>query len=90
MPLAVMAVLYFVMILLPDRKRDKKRQAELAGIKKNDRVVTIGGILGTVAFAKPGDDEVTLKVDEDKDVKIRVTRASIAKILSAKDKEPAE
>jgi preprotein translocase subunit YajC len=50
-------------------------------------VVTIGGIYGVVANVKPGEDEVVLKIDEDKDVKVRVSRSSIAQVLVPKDKE---
>ena len=49
-------------------------------LKKNDRVRTIGGIIGTVVDIKG--DEITLKVDESNNTKIRVAKDAIGKNLS--------
>jgi len=49
-------------------------------LKKNDRVRTIGGILGTVIDVK--DDEIILKVDESNNTKIRIAVGAISKVLS--------
>ena len=51
----------------------------LAAIKKNDRVMTIGGIVGSVVTAN--ENEVTLKVDESANVKITVIRSAVQKVL---------
>ena len=51
-------------------------------MKKNDRVVTIGGIYGVVMNVHREADEVTLKVDETTNTKLRVTLSSIARIIS--------
>ncbi len=80
-------VMYFLM-LRPQSKERKKRETMLAAIKKNDRVVTIGGILGTVISVK--DDEITLKVDESSNTKITFTRAAIQRVSSAAPNEPVE
>jgi preprotein translocase subunit YajC len=85
--ISMLFLLYYFMILSPDRRRSKEKKQLLDGLKKNDKVVTIGGIFGVVANVKAGEDEVVLKIDEDKDVKLRVTRSSIAQILVPKDKE---
>ena len=66
------AIIYFVMIR-PQRVREKQRKALIDNLKKNDKVVTIGGIHGVVVSCK--DDEVTLKIDEALNVKIRVSSA---------------
>lgn len=88
-PLAALMLLYFVLIVGPDRKRQKEKQKKIDSLKKNDKVVTVGGIYGVVANVKPGEDEIVLKIDEDKDVKIRVTKASISMVISASEPEPA-
>jgi preprotein translocase subunit YajC len=85
-PIGISLVFLWFIVLMPDKKRQKQRQQQLDSIKKNDKVVTIGGIYGVVSNVKPGEDEVVLKVDEDKDVKIRVTRSSIAQVLVGKEK----
>lgn len=89
-PLGVIMVLYFVMILGPERRRQKEKQQQIGALKKNDKVLTIGGIYGVVANVKPGEEELVLKIDEDKDVKIRVAKSSIAQVLAAKEPEKEE
>jgi preprotein translocase subunit YajC len=69
----VLAVFYFI-VMLPARKQQKKKEAMLAALKKGDRVVTSGGIYGTVAGVE--DQAVMLKVAEN--VKIRVAKSAIA------------
>ena len=53
----------------------------LAGLKRNDRVQTIGGVLGTVVEAR--EHEVILKVDESSNTKMRFNRAAIKEVLYA-------
>jgi preprotein translocase subunit YajC len=73
-------VMYFV-LMRPQSQEKKRREQMLKAIKKNDRVVTVGGILGVVQSVK--DDEVTLKVDESSNTKITFTRSSISRVVSA-------
>lgn len=77
----VMAVAWF-MLYKPERERMKKQQELLAGLKKNDRVLTTAGIYGTVANVDRAADRVSLKVDESENVRLTVTLASIQKVLS--------
>ena len=81
-------ILIFVVMYLFLFRGPKTKQAEhkkmLSSLQKNDRVRTIGGILGTVIDIK--DDEVTLKVDESNNTKIKVTSGSIGMVLSDRDK----
>ena len=83
-----MGLIYYFLILRPQSADKKKRADLLAGIKKNDRVCTIGGIYGTVVNVK--DDEITLKVDESNNTKITFTRSAIARILRGEATPPAE
>ncbi len=53
----------------------------MAAVKKNDRVVTTGGIYGVVANVHAEADEVTVKVDETTNTKLRMTLGSIARVL---------
>jgi preprotein translocase subunit YajC len=78
---AVIALMFYFLILRPQSKEQSKRQAMLAAVKKNDRVVTAGGIYGVVTNVHREADEVTLKVDEATNTKLRVTMGSIARIL---------
>lgn len=78
-------LMFWFLIIAPERKRAKQKQKLIDNLKKNDRVLTAGGIYAIVSNVKPGEDELVLKIDEDKDVKIRVTKSSIAAVLSSKE-----
>lgn len=78
-PLAIIMVLYFVMDS-PARRERKQREAMLKNLKKDDRVVTIGGIFGSVANISQDGKEVTLKVDDG--TRIRFRRSAVAEVLS--------
>ena len=83
LPLLVIFGLFFVMVILPQNRKEKKqREALMAALKKNDEVVTLSGIIGVVHSIKDG-DEVVLKIDDN--AKMRVLKSSIARILSAKE-----
>jgi len=68
----VLAIFYFI-ILLPMKKKQQKVQDFLAGLKVNDRVITSGGIFGTVT--KVAEASVQLQVANN--VRIEVSRAAI-------------
>jgi preprotein translocase subunit YajC len=82
-PLTLIVMIFYLLIWLPERKRVREKKQLLDSIKKNDRVLTVGGLYGVVANVKPGDDEIVLRIDEDKDVKIRVTKSSISQVFSS-------
>ncbi len=85
--LPLIVIFYFILIR-PQRRERQRREAMLAGIKKDDRVLTIGGIYGVVANVNRDGPEpsVTLRVDEGNNVKIRVALSAIARVFNA---EPA-
>ena len=53
-----------------------------SNLKKNDRIVTIGGIYGTVVNINSDIDEVTIRVDEGTNTKIRMMRSAISRVVS--------
>ena len=73
----IFAVFYFI-VLMPARKQQKKKEAMIASLKKGDRVVTAGGIHGTVAAVE--DTVVLLKVAEN--VKLRVSKSAVGGVLT--------
>lgn len=80
--LGILFVVFLGMILMQvfAGRKDRKRRAQmLRELRRHDRVVTIGGIIGAVSEIR--DDEVVLKVDEATNTKIRVTRASVQSVL---------
>lgn len=74
----IMGFIFYFMLIRPQGKERKQRAAMLASVKKNDRVVTIGGIVGTVTSVR--DDEITLKVDESSNTKITFTRNAVQSV----------
>jgi preprotein translocase subunit YajC len=68
-------ILMFVLMGRGRRKEQAQRKEMLANLKKGDKIETIGGILGTVIEVKP--DEVTVKVDETNNVRMKFSRRAI-------------
>src|SRR5260370_17316525 len=62
LPFIAIAVIFYVLLIRPQRREQSTREAMLAALKKNDKVVTIGGVIGSVANISPHRPEVTLKV----------------------------
>jgi preprotein translocase subunit YajC len=69
----------YMFLIMPQKRREKQHRAMLGELKKNDHVVTAGGIHGVVMSVKEG--TVVLKIDEAKDVKITVNVGSIAQVV---------
>jgi len=67
----------FAMMIIPQRKREKKIKDMLSALKPGDRVRTIGGIYGTISAIK--DDVVTISVGPDK-VRLVFARGAIATV----------
>jgi preprotein translocase subunit YajC len=81
LPLIAIVVLFYFLMIRPQRQERTRRQQMLDAVKKNDRVVTIGGVYGVVTNVRREADEVTVKVDESTNTKLRLTLSSIARIV---------
>jgi len=80
-------MVYMFIMFSGSRKEKRRRQEMLANMQKNDRVMTIGGIIGSIVSVH--ENEVTLKVDESANVKITVIRSAIQRVLRD-DERPKE
>lgn len=80
----IMVVMYMFFFRGP-RKKQQDHKKMVQSLKKNDRVRTIGGIIGTIVDVKG--DEIVLKIDESNNTKLRVTTGAIGKNLSEEKKE---
>ena len=80
----IFAVFYFI-VIMPAKKQQKKKDAMIAALKKGDRVVTGGGIHGTVATVE--DQTLMLKVSEN--TKIRISKNAVAGLIGG-DGAPSE
>lgn len=81
LPFVAIFVLFYFLLIRPQRREQAKRVAMLSAIKKNDRVVTAGGIYGIVASVNREGDEVVVKVDETNNTKLRMTLSSVTRVL---------
>jgi len=77
MILAVFAIFYFLLIL-PVQRRQKRTQKMIRELKNGDRVVTSGGMRGTIISLK--DDSVQIRVEPDK-VKLEFVRSAVAHVM---------
>ncbi len=75
----IFVVVYFLMFRGP-RKKQQQQQKMVQQLAKNDRVQTIGGIIGTVIDV--GDDAITIKIDESTNTKMKVMPSAISRVLN--------
>lgn len=85
-PMAAIFVLFYFMILVPQKKEQEKAR-KLSSVKEKDHVLTTGGIYGVVTSVQRDTQRVTIRVDEATGTKIKINMAAIAQILSDNDKE---
>jgi preprotein translocase subunit YajC len=78
LPIAAIFLVFYFIVIAPANKQRKKTQEMLSSLKKGDRVVTQGGIYGTVQGVEP--DVVYLKIAEN--VKVKVARSAITGLIS--------
>lgn len=76
LPIALIFIVFYFLLIRPQKKAQDEHKKMIAGLKKNDEVITSGGIHGTISNVK--DTTITLKVDDN--VKIEVQKNSISTI----------
>jgi preprotein translocase subunit YajC len=86
--MAALLLVMYLMVFRPQRKQQQQRQEMLKNLKKNDRVITTNGMYGTVAAIS--DEDVTLKIDEQNNVRARFSKSAIAAVLERDEEAPAE
>src|SRR5258708_2569655 len=80
--MAVMGGIFYVVLILPNQRRQKKWLAQLGQLKTGDKVVTSGGLRGTIISLK--DDALTLRVPPD-NLKLEISRASVVSVTTAEE-----
>ncbi len=78
-PLILIFAVFYFLLIMPQQRRQKKWQAMLSDLKNGDRVVTSGGLKGTVIALR--DDSLHLRVPPD-NLRVEVTRASIVTVTT--------
>ncbi|MGC2247133.1 MAG: preprotein translocase subunit YajC [Terriglobales bacterium] len=81
-PLLFIFAIFYFLLIMPQQRKQKKWQAMLSQLKTGDKVVTSGGLRGTIIGLK--DDAVTVRVPPD-NLKLEVTRASVVSVATAEE-----
>ena len=81
--IGMLLIMYFI-VIRPERKERKRKEALIGALKKNDRVITTGGMYASVAAVNESD--LTLKFD-DGPTRVRVLKSAIGTVLKDEDKD---
>jgi preprotein translocase subunit YajC len=82
-PLIFIFAIFYFLLIMPQQRRQKKWQQMLNDLKTGDKIVTSGGLRGTVIALR--DDYIQLRVPPD-NLRLEVTRASVASVVAPEDK----
>lgn len=77
----IIAIMYFL-LLRPQAKKQKEHRAMLEALEKGDKVITTGGILGTISGIREKDNFLILKIADN--VKIELARSAVAQVVKKK------
>jgi len=88
LPIILMFAIIYFLLLRPQQKRQRQQQMMLDSLRKGDRVVTSGGIFGTIVGIKEKQGIVVLRVADT--VKIELARASVARIVQKGESDELE
>ncbi|HZT18878.1 MAG TPA: preprotein translocase subunit YajC [Dongiaceae bacterium] len=85
LPLIAIAAIFYFMMIRPQQKKMKDHRAMVAAVKRGDRVVTSGGIIGVISKVV---DEAEVQLEIAEGVRVRILRSSINDVLTRS--EPAK
>ena len=80
LPIVGMILIFWFLIIRPQMKRQKEHQAKIGGLKKGDRVVTAGGLVGKIVAVR--DDEVDIELG--RDVRVTAVKSTIGDVVGPK------
>lgn len=83
LPFILVFVIFYLLIIMPSRKKQKKHKEMVEALKPGEKIVTTGGIYGTIMGVKP--DRLEIKISSN--VKIEITKSAVGAILSPKEKK---
>jgi preprotein translocase subunit YajC len=91
LPMFLAIMFLYLMFTQKPQQRDQKRATEmLSNLKKNDRVVTAGGIVGTVVNINSDQEYITIRIDESTNTKMQVLKQSILRVLNESSSASSE
>ena len=86
MPIALIFVIFYFLLIRPQKKNQQNHAKMLESLAKNDEVVTSGGIYGTIVNMQ--NDVITLRIDDN--TRMKVQKSSISKLKKDKPEEKAQ
>ncbi len=87
-PFVLIFIIFYFFLIRPQQKKVKEHKAMLDAIRRGDRIVTNGGIVGLVTKVLP--DERALMVEIADEIKVKVMRDMVANVVSKTEPVPAE
>jgi preprotein translocase subunit YajC len=87
LPMLVIFMLFYFIVLRPQKRKEQELREMVRNVKENDRVVTIGGIYGVVTNVQREADRVTIRVDESTGAKLKLNMSAIARVLTDQEEE---
>ena len=82
---AIIGLWFYLLVLRPQQKTERERKALLDSVKKNDRVMTTGGMYGTVVSVDPDADKVVIRIDDDKGIRATFSKGAIVRIFDVSE-----
>ncbi len=85
----VLVILFMFIVVMPAMNRRQKREQEqlLTSLKRGAKILTSGGIVGTIVSAKEGEDEIVIRSE---DTRLRIKRSVVAQIIGTDESEAAK
>ncbi len=77
-PFALMFAILYLLIIRPQRRKQKHLQEMITNVRKHDNVVTVGGVHGVVISVK--EKEIIVRVDDNKDVKLKIDKSAVTSV----------
>ena len=85
----VLVIMFMFIVVMPMMNRRQKREQEqlLANLKRGAKILTSGGIVGTIVSAKDGEDEIVIRSE---DTRLRIKRSVVIQIIGTDETEAAK
>lgn len=85
-PLILIFVVFYFILIRPQQRKAREHREMLAALQRGDRIVTGGGVFGTVIRVTPESDEVIVEISKNPQLRVTVVKSTIQSVL----REPAE
>jgi preprotein translocase subunit YajC len=86
LPLILIFGIFYFMLILPQKKKDKNFKLLMESLKRGDKVMTIGGIIGKITAIKEG----TLKIQVAPKVEVEIRKSAVASVVSRSSDNPKD